>query len=45
MKEETGLTITNPRLCGVKYFPVDEGRYIVFLFETIQYEGADEGRI
>lgn len=26
MKEETGLTITNPRLCGVKHFPIDEGR-------------------
>ena len=23
MKEETGLTITNPRLCGVKHFPID----------------------
>lgn len=38
MKEETGLTITNPRLCGVKHFPIDEGRYIVFLFEATQYE-------
>lgn len=49
MKEETGLTITNPRLCGVKHFPIDEGRYIVFLFEATQYEGelcsSDEGKI
>lgn len=49
MKEETGLTITNPRLCGVKHFPIDEGRYIVFLFEATQYEGelcsSDEGRM
>ena len=49
MKEETGLTIINPRLCGVKHFPIDEGRYIVFLFETTQYEGelcsSDEGRM
>ena len=49
MKEETGLTITNPKLCGVKQFPIDEGRYIVFLFEATQYEGelcsSDEGKM
>lgn len=49
MKEETGLTITNPRLCGVKHFPIDEGRYIVFLFEATQYVGelrsSDEGQM
>lgn len=49
MKEETGLTIINPRLCGVKHFPIDEGRYIVFLFEATQYEGelcsSDEGQM
>ena len=49
MKEETGLTIINPRLCGVKHFPIDGGRYIVFLFEATQYEGelcsSDEGRM
>ncbi len=27
MKEETGLTIRNPRLCGVKQFPIADGRY------------------
>lgn len=49
MKEETGLTITDPRLCGVKHFPIDKGRYLVFLFEATQYEGelcsSDEGRM
>ena len=49
MKEETGLTITNPRLCGVKHFPIDEGRYIVFLFEATKYEGelcsSNEGKM
>ena len=49
MKEETGLTIINPRLCGVKHFPLDEGRYIVFLFEATEYEGelcsSDEGKM
>ena len=49
MKEETGLTIKNPRLCGVKQFPIDGGRYIVFLFETDQFEGeladSEEGKM
>jgi len=44
MKEETGLTVLNPRLCGVKQFPIrdgkyENGRYIVFLFEASEYEG------
>ena len=47
MKEETGLDIKQPRLCGVKQFPIEGGRYIVFLFETEQFEGvlnsSDEG--
>ena len=38
MQEETGLTIRHPHLCGVKQFPLEEGRYIVFLFETEEYE-------
>ena len=49
MKEETGLTIKAPRLCGVKQFPIEGGRYIVFLFETDQFEGkvvdSDEGKM
>lgn len=49
MKEETGLTIRSPRLCGVKQFPIEGGRYIVFLFETDQFEGkvvdSDEGEM
>ena len=39
MKEETGLTIHNPKLCGVKQFPIDNGRYIVFLFHADEFEG------
>lgn len=39
MKEETGLTILRPRLCGVKQFPIEKGRYLVFLFKTDQFEG------
>lgn len=49
MKEETGLTIKSPRLCGVKQFPIEGGRYIVFLFETDQFEGklvdSEEGKM
>ena len=39
MQEETGLTTSHPHLCGVKQFPLEEGRYIVFLFETEEFEG------
>ncbi|MDE5866042.1 MAG: 8-oxo-dGTP diphosphatase [Lachnospiraceae bacterium] len=39
IKEETGLTILNPRLCGVKQFPIEGGRYIVFLFSADEYKG------
>lgn len=41
MKEETGLTIIEPRLCGVKQFQTEEDeRYIVLLFKTNRFEGA-----
>ena len=39
MKEETGLTICDPKLCGIKQFPIENGRYIVFLFKTGRFEG------
>lgn len=39
MREETGLTIKNPHLCGVKQFSIEGGRYIVFFFETDRFEG------
>lgn len=49
MKEETGLTIRNPQLCGVKQFPTQFGRYVVFLFKTNQFEGnltsSEEGEM
>lgn len=49
MKEETGLTILNPKLCGVKQFPINDGRYIVFLFCTDKFSGevisSDEGKM
>ena len=49
MKEETGLTIRNPRLCGIKQFSIEGGRYLVFLFETEEFEGelrsSEEGQM
>ncbi|MDO5418001.1 MAG: 8-oxo-dGTP diphosphatase [Lachnospiraceae bacterium] len=49
MKEETGLTIRNPKLCGVKQFPIEGGRYIVFLFQADEFTGevisSEEGRM
>lgn len=48
--EETGLTIREPKLCGVKQFQTDEDeRYIVMLFKTDKFEGSlvssDEGEM
>ena len=54
MKEETGLTILNPQLCGVKHFPIkdgkyENGRYLVFLFKANQFSGdiisSEEGNM
>ena len=49
MKEETGLTIQNPRLCGMKQFPIDGGRYLVFFFKTCAFTGqltsSEEGDV
>ena len=41
MKEETGLTIENPKLCGIKEFhkSKDGKRYIVFLYVANQFSG------
>lgn len=40
MKEETGLTVLHPRLCGIKQFPIEGGRYLVLLFESTEFEGT-----
>ena len=41
IKEETGLVIENPRLCGIKEFhrAKDGKRYIVFLYVVNQFSG------
>ena len=48
--EETGLTIEDPRLCGVKQFPTESGaRYVVFYFRATKYSGtlhsSEEGEV
>ena len=49
MKEETGLDILHPRLVGVKQFPIEDGRYIVFLFKATDFTGtissSEEGQV
>lgn len=49
MKEETGLDIKNPKLCGMKQFPIDGGRYLVVLFKTNEFSGelvsSEEGQM
>ncbi len=49
MKEETGLNIINPKLAGVKQFPIDGGRYLVLLFKATEFSGevisSDEGQM
>ena len=50
IKEETGLTIRNPKLCGVKdWIEKDGTRYLVLLYKTNEFEGelksSEEGRV
>jgi len=48
--EETGLTIQNPKLVGIKNWPLDTGeRYIVFCYKATEFSGqihsTEEGEI
>ena len=49
MKEETGLNILNPKIVGIKQFPIEGGRYIVLLFKATEFTGnvssSDEGEM
>ena len=50
VREETGLKIENPTLCGVKQFHTEAGeRYVVFLYKTDKFSGelasSAEGRV
>ncbi len=48
--EETGLTIQNPQLVGIKNWPLDTGgRYIVIYYKATEFSGSlrssDEGEV
>ena len=48
--EETGLTISDPRLVGVKQFPTkNDERYVVFFYKATKFTGtltsSDEGEV
>ncbi len=48
--EETGLHIQHPQLCGVKWWPIEDGaRYVVLCYKTDQFSGklvsSSEGKM
>ena len=50
VREETGLTISDPRLCGTKQFQTVTGaRYVVFFYRASQFSGelisSSEGEV
>ena len=50
LREETGLTVEEPRLCGIKEWQREDGsRYVVFLFRTNRFHGtlasSEEGEV
>ena len=50
MREETGLTISHPKLCGVKDWMEEDGsRYLVMLYKAKAHAGtlkaSEEGRV
>ena len=50
VKEETGLEIEHPVLCGIKqWYEKEDVRYVVLLFKTNQFSGtirsSDEGEV
>ncbi len=50
VKEETGLTIEKPQLCGTKQFQTKKGeRYVVLFYKTNRFSGelssSDEGEV
>ncbi len=48
-REETGLKIYSPQLCGIKDWYENECRYVVLFYKTSHFEGelvsSDEGKV
>ena len=49
VKEETGLRITSPQMCGMKNWVEDGIRYVVLFYKTERFEGdlisSEEGEV
>ncbi len=49
MREETGLTVLDPVLCGLKQWTENGRRFVVLFFKASQYSGvlqdSDEGHV
>lgn len=49
IREETGLKIYSPQLCGIKDWYENECRYVVLFYKTSHFEGdlisSDEGKV
>ena len=50
VEEETGLTVEDPVLCGIKQFQTNsDARYVVFFYRATRYSGtlraSDEGAV
>lgn len=49
IREETGLKIYSPQLCGIKDWYENECRYVVLFYKTSRFEGdlisSDEGKV
>ena len=49
VREETGLSIQDPRIIAVKQFVLDDYRYVVHLFRATKFcgtlSGSDEGEV
>lgn len=49
VKEETGLFISSPQLCGIKDWTEDGVRYVVLFYKTSHFEGklqsSNEGEV
>ena len=49
VKEETGLTVYSPQLCGIKDWMEDNIRFVVLFYKTNKFEGelisSEEGEV